>query len=55
MHVQNLLERPASNSIQKLLGIYINAKLSFDDHVQIICLKASQKLNVLSEVGIIST
>ena len=36
---------------QKLLGITIDNKLTFDDHVSSICTKASQKLHALSRVS----
>ena len=36
---------------QKLLGIKIDNKLTFDDHVTSICSKASQKLHALSRVS----
>ena len=44
------------NSIQnsqyeKLLGIKIDNKFTFDEHVKSICTKASQKLHALSRVG----
>ena len=39
-----------SNS-QKLLGITIDNKLSFDEHVSSICTKASQKIHALSRVS----
>ena len=40
----------------KLLGILINSNLSFNDHVKIICKKASQKLCAISTMAdIIST
>ena len=41
----------SSRSIQKLLGIDITAKLSFDNHVKILCSKGSQKLNALPSVA----
>ena len=36
---------------EKLLGIKIDSKLMFDDHVKSLCKKASQKLNALSRVA----
>ena len=36
---------------QKLLGIKIDNKLTFDDHVTSICTKASQKLHALCRVS----
>ena len=45
-----------NNSIQnskceKLLGIKIDNKLTFDEHVSCICSKASQKLHALARIG----
>ena len=37
----------ASSSCEKLLGIKIDQKLSFEPHVDSLCKKASQKLNAL--------
>ena len=39
-----------NSKCQKLLGIKIDNKLTFDDHVSSICTKASQKLHALSRV-----
>ena len=39
-----------NSKCQKLLGIKIDNKLTFDDHVTSICTKASQKLHALSRV-----
>ena len=36
---------------EKLLGITIDNKLTFDEHVSKLCTKASQKLHALSRVG----
>ena len=36
---------------QKLLGIQIDSKLSFDNHISSICSKASQKLHALARVS----
>ena len=36
---------------QKLLGIKVNNKLSFDDHVRDLCNKASQKLHALARIA----
>ena len=36
---------------EKLLGIKIDNKLTFDEHVSSICTKATQKLHALSRVG----
>ena len=34
----------------KLLGIVLNYKLSFEDHINNICKKASKKLSVLAKI-----
>ena len=36
---------------QKLLGVKIDSKLTFDSHIDGICTKASQKLHALSRVS----
>ena len=36
---------------EKLLGITIDSKLSFDEHVSSLCKKASQKLHALARVA----
>ena len=40
-----------SSNSEKLLGVTIDSKLSFDDHITILCHKASQKLHALSRVA----
>ena len=40
----------ASSSCEKLLGIKIDQKLSFEPHVDSLCKKASQKLNALARM-----
>ena len=35
----------------KLLGVSIDFKLNFDEHVSNICKKASRQLNVLKRIG----
>ena len=40
-----------SSNSEKLLGVTINSKLSFDDHITILCRKTSQKLHALSRVA----
>ena len=40
----------ASSSCEKLLGIKIDKKLSFEPHVDSLCKKASQKLNTLARI-----
>ena len=41
----------SNSSSQKLLGIKIDNKMSFNDHVSDICTKASQKLHALSRIS----
>ena len=36
---------------KELLGITIDAKLTFEDHINIICKKANKKLNALSRIS----
>ena len=36
---------------EKLLGIIIDSKLSFDKHIKQICGRASAKLKILSRIG----
>ena len=40
-----------SSSSEKLLGVTIDNKLSFDDHITTLCRKTSQKLHALSRVA----
>ena len=40
-----------SSNSGKLLGVTIDSKLSFDDHITILCRKTSQKLHALSRVA----
>ena len=40
-----------SSNSEKLLGVTIDSKLSFDDHITILCCKTSQKLHALSRVA----
>ena len=48
----NVEEFSISNSLnKKLLGITIDNKLSFDDHVGALCNKASQKVHALSRIS----
>ena len=39
----------------KLLGLFIDSKLTFDIHVQTICKKTSQKLNAILRLANISS
>ena len=41
-----------SSNNEKLLGVTIESKLPFDDHITILCRKASQNLHALSRVAI---
>ena len=41
----------ASSCCEKLLGIKIDQKLSFEPHVKSLCKKASQKLNALARMA----
>ena len=40
-----------SSNKQKLLGVLIDNKLSFDQHVSNLCIKANQKLHALSRIS----
>ena len=40
----------ASSCCEKLLGIKIDHKLSFEPHAELLCKKASQKLNALARI-----
>ena len=40
-----------SSNSEKLLGVTIDSKLSFDDRITILCRKISQKLHALSRVA----
>ena len=40
-----------NSKCQKLLGINIDSKLTFEDHINRICKKASVKLNALSRIS----
>ena len=44
------IETIPNSSNQKLLGIFFNNKLDFDEHVTSLCRKVSQKLNALARV-----
>ena len=44
-------ETVTNSSNQKLLGILFNNKFDFDEHVTLLCRKASQKLNALARVA----
>ena len=40
-----------SCKVEKLLGILVDNKLSFDQHVSSLCIKAGQKLHTLSRIA----
>ena len=40
-----------SSELQKLLGILIDIKLTFDKHINNLCKRASQKLNALCRLS----
>ena len=40
-----------SSYSEKLLGVTIDSKLSFDDHITILCRKTGQKHHALSRVA----
>ena len=44
-------ETITDSSNKKLLGILFNKKFDFDEHVTLLCRKASQKLNALARVS----
>ena len=41
----------ASSWCERLLGVKIDQKLSFEPHVELICKKANQKLNELAQMA----
>ena len=41
----------SSSKCEKLLGIHINNKLTFEPHVRSLCKKASQKLNAFARIA----
>ena len=45
----NLMKINADKS-EKLLGVKLDHKLSFDDHISELCKKASRKIHALSRV-----
>ena len=40
-----------NSKCEKLLGVKLNWKLNFDDHISDICKKASGKLNALARIA----
>ena len=41
-------ETASNNKYEKLLGLKVDHELNFNEHVSLLCKKASQKLNALS-------
>ena len=39
-----------NSSCEKLLGVFLDSKLIFQSHIDNICKKVSQKLNVISRI-----
>ena len=53
-HVINIgSEQIPSNKCVKLLGVNIDNKLTFNDHISDLCCKAGRKLNVLARLSVI--
>ena len=44
------IEQIRNNSCEKLLSVFFDSKLIFQSHIDIICKKASQKLNSISRI-----
>ena len=51
MHVNIGAAQIKNSKCQKLLGINIDSKLTFEDHINRICKKASAKLNALDRIS----
>ena len=51
VHVNIGTAQIENSKCQKLLGINIDSKLTFEDHINRICKKASAKLNALSRIS----
>ena len=51
VHVNIGTAQIENSKFQKLLGINIDSKLTFEDHINRICKKASAKLNALSTIS----
>ena len=49
-YIPVLPARINNSKCEKLLGIKIDCKLSFDDHIKNMCKKAGAKLNALTRV-----
>ena len=44
-------ETASNNKYEKLLGLKVDHELNFNEHVSLLCKKASQKLNALSRIA----
>ena len=51
VHVNVGTEQIENSKCQKLLGINIDSKLTFEDHINRICKKASAKLNAIDRIS----
>ena len=51
VHVNVGTAQIENSKCRKLLGINIDSKLTFEDHINRICKKASAKLNTLSRIS----
>ena len=51
VHVSIGTAQIENSKCQKLLGINIDSKLTFEDHINRICKKASAKLNALGRIS----
>ena len=50
-HVDICNEKLTSTCSEKLLGIKIDNKLTFEENVEVLCKKTSQKVNVLARIS----
>ena len=41
----------SNNKCEKLLGIHLDNKITFEPHVRFLCKKASQKLNAFARIA----
>ena len=44
-------ETASNNKYEKLLGLKVDHELNFNEHVSLLCKKASQKLNALAQIA----
>ena len=51
-HIMTENEQISNISCEKVLGVSFDSKLTFQAHIDNICKKASQKLNVISRITI---